>query len=171
MSLCRWLVLLVLAQRLAEVAWGRHNERRLLAAGGIEIGASHYPLFFLLHGGWLLALWFRVPPDAPVNWIFIALFGVLQAGRLWVILSLGRFWTTRVITLPGAPLIRRGPYRWLKHPNYIIVSAEIAALPLAFGAYGLALVFSLLNLLLLRHRIGVENAALTARRVLSGQTS
>jgi methyltransferase len=171
MSVCRWLVLLVLAQRLAEVTWGRRNERRLLAAGGVETGASHYPLFFLLHGAWLIALWFWVPPDAPVNWTFLALFGVLQAGRLWVILSLGRFWTTRVITLRGAPLIRRGPYRWLKHPNYLIVSAEIATLPLAFGAYELALVFSLFNLLLLRHRIRVENAALAARSVLSGQTS
>lgn len=171
MSLCRWLVLLVLVQRLAEVAWGRRNERRLRAQGGVEIGASHYPLFFLLHGGWLVTLWFWVPLDAPVNWAFLAVFGLLQVGRLWVIASLGRFWTTRVISLPDAPLVRKGPYRWLKHPNYMIVTAEIAVLPLAFGAYALAAVFSLLNLLLLRHRVRVEDAALARRRVPSGQTS
>jgi methyltransferase len=171
MSLCRWLVLLVLVQRLVEVAWARRNERCLLANGGIETGASHYPLFFLLHGGWLAALWFWVPPDAPVNWAFVVFFGMLQVGRLWVILSLGRFWTTRIISVPGAALVRRGPYRWLKHPNYMIVTAEIAALPLAFGAYDLALAFSLLNLVLLRHRIRIENGALTARRTGPGHPS
>ena len=171
MSVCRWLVLLVLAQRLVEVAWARRNEKRLLAAGGIETGASHYPLFFLLHGGWLIALWVLVPPDAPVHGALLALFGVLQAGRLGVILSLGRLWTTRVISVPGAPLVRCGPYRWLKHPNYAIVMAEIAVLPLAFGADGLALVFSLLNLLLLRHRIRIENAALALRQPQPGPVS
>ena len=109
MSLCQWLVLLVLSQRLAEVAWARRNERRLLAAGGIEVGAGHYPLFFVLHGSWLAALWLLVPADAPVIWPLLALFALLQAARVWVITSLGRFWTTRIITVPSAPLVRRGP--------------------------------------------------------------
>ena len=163
MSLCHLLVLLVLTQRLGEVAWARRNERRLRAAGGVEVGAGHYPLFFLLHGAWLAALALLVPAEAPVFWPLLALFALLQLGRLWVIATLGRYWTTRIITLPGAPLVRRGPYRWLRHPNYCIVAAEIAVLPLAFGAWQIALVFSVLNALLLRHRIRLEERALAPR--------
>jgi methyltransferase len=163
-SLCHWLVLLVSLQRLAEVAWSRRNEQRLLAAGGIEVGAAHYPLFFVLHGSWLAALWLLVPANAPVIWPLLVLFALLQAARLWVITSLGRYWTTRIITVPGAPLVRRGPYRWLKHPNYFVVAGEIAVLPLAFGAWEIALLFSTLNALLLWHRIRVEEQALAPRR-------
>jgi methyltransferase len=157
-------VLLVAAQRLAEVAWARRNERHLRAAGGVEIGARHYSLFFILHGSWLAALWLGVPPDAPVVWPLLWLFALLQAARLWVIASLGRYWTTRIITVPGAPLVRRGPYRWLPHPNYLVVAGEIAVLPLAFGAWHVALVFSTLNGLLLWYRFRVEDAALAPRR-------
>jgi methyltransferase len=163
-SLCQWLVLLVALQRLAEVVWARRNERRLLAEGGIEVAAAHYPLFFVLHGSWLAALWLLVPADAPVIWLPLVLYALLQGARLWVIKSLGRYWTTRVITVPGAPLIKRGPYRWLKHPNYLVVASEIAVLPLAFGAWQIALVFSVLNALLLTHRIRVEEQALAPRR-------
>jgi methyltransferase len=163
-SLCHWLVLLVAAQRLAEVAYARRNERRLLRQGGIEVGVRHYPLFLLLHGGWLLAIWMLVPANATVIWPLLAVFALLQVGRLWVIASLGRYWTTRVITLPGVPLVRRGPYRLARHPNYVVVAGEIAVLPLAFGAWEIALAFSLLNGLLLRHRIRVEDAALASRR-------
>ena len=119
----------------------------------------------MLHGSWLAALWLLVPADAPVIWPLLVLFALLQAARLWVIASLGRYWTTRIITVPGAPLVRRGPYRWIKHPNYLVVAAEIAVLPLAFGAWEIALVFSALNALLLYHRIRVEEAALAPRRV------
>jgi methyltransferase len=163
-SLCRWLVLLVAAQRLAEVAWARRNERRLRAAGGVEIGARHYPLFFVLHGSWLAALWLLVPPDAPVIVALLMVFALLQGGRLWVIASLGGYWTTRIISVRDAPLVRRGPYRWLRHPNYLVVAGEIAVLPLAFGAWRIALVFSALNGLLSWHRIRVEDAALAPRR-------
>lgn len=165
MSLCHWLVLLVAAQRLAEVALARRNERRLLARGAIEFGASHYPLFFVLHGSWLAALWVLAPVDAPVIWPLLVLFALLQAARLWVITSLGRYWTTRIVTVPGVPLVRRGPYRWIKHPNYLVVAAEIAVLPLAFGAWEIALLFSALNAVLLWHRIRVEEAALAPRRI------
>jgi methyltransferase len=166
LSLSQVLVLLVALQRIAEVVYARRNERRLRAEGGIEAGAGHYPLFVALHGSWLAALWLLVPADAPVLWGLLALFAALQLARLWVIASLGRFWTTRVITVPGAPLVRRGPYRWLKHPNYLVVAAEIAVLPLAFGAWEIALVFSALNAALLRHRIRIENAVLSARETL-----
>ncbi len=160
-----WLVLgLVAAQRLAELIHSRRNTRRLLAEGGHEVGAGHYPLIVGLHAAWLLALLLLVPSEAPVNWPLLALFLVLQAARLWVLASLGRLWTTRIVTLPGAPLVRRGPYRYLRHPNYLVVAAEIAVLPLVFGAWGIALVFSLLNLVLLIHRIRIEDAALAPRR-------
>lgn len=164
MSLPQIVVLLVAVQRLLELAYARRNARRLLAEGGVEFGAGHFPLFVLLHGAWLAAVFFLVPPDAPVAWPLLGLYLVLQAGRAWVIASLGRFWTTRVITLPGVPLVRRGPYRWMRHPNYVIVAAEIAVLPLAFGAWQLALVFTLANAALLAHRIRVEDAALAPRR-------
>ena len=158
--------LLVAVQRLLEMAFAEHNARRLLAEGGVEFGARHYPLFILLHGAWLAALFLLVPEEAPVSWPLLGLYLLLQVGRYWVIASLGRFWTTRVITLPGTALVRRGPYRWFRHPNYLILAAEVAVLPLAFGAWQIALVFSLANAALLAQRIRVENAALAERRAL-----
>jgi methyltransferase len=156
-------VLLVALQRLAELVHARRNTKRLLAKGGIEHGARHYPLFVLLHGGWVIAVLLVADPKVPLNAPLLALFVALQLARLWVIASLGRYWTTRIITIPGAALVRRGPYRFLRHPNYAIVAAEIAVLPLIFGEWALALVFSALNLALLHHRIRVENAALAER--------
>ena len=158
------LVLLVALQRIAETRLAERNTRRLLAAGGVEHGAGHYPLFYALHGGWLLAIFLFVPPATPPIWPLVALFVILQAGRVWVIASLGRFWTTRIISLPGAPLVRRGPYRWVRHPNYWVVAGEIAVLPLAFGAWAIALIFSALNAALLFHRIRAEETALAPRR-------
>jgi methyltransferase len=152
--------LLVAAQRLGELAYARRNTKRLMAAGGIEHGAGHYPLIVALHGGWLAALFALVPPEAPADWRLLACYGLLQLGRLWVIASLGARWTTRVIALPGARHVRRGPYRFLRHPNYLIVALEIPLLPLAFGAWQVALGFGLANLALLAHRIRVEDRAL-----------
>ncbi len=159
-------LLLVAAQRLGELALARRNTRRLLAAGAREEGAAHYPLFVVLHAGWLAALFAVTPADAPLNGALLALFAALQAGRLWVIASLGPFWTTRVVTLPGAPLVRRGPFRWVRHPNYLIVAAELAVLPLAYGQPWLAVLASLLNLPLTWHRIRVEEVALAGRRAV-----
>lgn len=164
MSLVQIVVLAVALQRLAELAYARRNTRRLLAQGAVEAGARHYPLLVALHGGWLAALFVLVPADAPVQMWLLGVFAVLQAGRLWVIWSLGRFWTTRLVSLPGALLVRRGPYRVLRHPNYAIVTAEIAVLPLAFGAWQIAAAFSLANAVLLAHRVRLENAALAPRR-------
>jgi methyltransferase len=159
------ILLLVAVQRLLELALAKRNTARLLALGAREVGAGHYPLFVLLHGGWLLTLFLVVPADAPINLWLLALFALLQAGRIWVIATLGRFWTTRIITLPDAPLVRRGPFRWVRHPNYLIVAGELAVLPLMFGQVWLALLFSVLNLPLTRHRVAVENAALRDRPV------
>ena len=108
-----------------------------------------------------------MPADAPVHWPLIAAYLAVQAGRAWVIATLGRFWTTRVIDMPAAPLVRRGPYRWCRHPNYVVVVLEVALLPLAFGAWEIALAFSLANLAVLAWRLKIENAAL-ARRVALG---
>ncbi len=160
MGLAQIVTLLVALQRLAEVGYARRNARRLLAAGGVEHGAGHYPLFVALHAGWLVALFVLVPAEAPADWGLLGLYGLLQLGRLWVIASLGGRWTTRVIVVPGAPLVTRGPYRFLRHPNYLVVAFEIPVLPLAFGAWHIALAFGLANLALLAQRIRVEERAL-----------
>lgn len=162
MTLGQWIVLAVALQRLAELLYSRANERRLRAQGAVELGAGHYPLIVGLHVGWVVAL-FAVAADAQIVWPWLAIFGLLQPIRLWVIASLGCFWTARVLTLPGAPLVSTGPYRLCRHPNYLVVAAELAVLPLAFGAWSVALAFSLVNLPLLAWRIRVENAALTGR--------
>lgn len=152
-------VALVAAERLIELAIARRNTRRLLAAGAVEHGARHYPFIVALHAAWLAALLVRAPDDAPIHWPFLTLFILLQFARVWVIASLGPYWTTRIIVPPGAPTIRRGPYRWVRHPNYVIVAAEIALLPLAFDAWDVALIFSLANGLSLSYRIRSEEAA------------
>ncbi|MEM7445761.1 MAG: isoprenylcysteine carboxylmethyltransferase family protein [Pseudomonadota bacterium] len=157
------LLLLVAIQRIAELAYAKRNEQKLREQGGIEIGASHYPLFIVLHGSWLIALAVFVPLHAPISWVLVAVFVLLQAGRVWVITSLGPYWTTRIITVPDVPLIRSGPYRWLKHPNYLVVAFEIPVLPLVAGQVWLAVLFGFANLALLGWRIRVEDQALAAR--------
>jgi methyltransferase len=151
----------VILARMLELAFARRNTRRLLARGGYEAGQKHYPLIIAVHVGWIAALVFLVPADTPpVLWL-AAVFAGVQVVRYWIIFSLGERWTTRVIVLPGASLVRRGPYRWLRHPNYVVVIAEIALLPLIFGAWEIALVFSILNTAILMHRIRIEEAVLT----------
>lgn len=154
---------LVAVQRMGELVLARRNTIRLKADGGVEVGAGHYPLFVLLHASWLAVLAVLTPWTTVPNPWLIGVFVVLQLGRVWVIASLGRFWTTRIITVSGAPLVRRGPYRFVRHPNYWIASLEIAVLPLAFGQIWIALVWSLANALLVRHRVRVEESALSER--------
>ena len=158
------IVLAVAAQRIAELQYAKRNAARLLAAGGVEVGAGHYPLFFLIQGAWLVALLVLTPVDAAISWPLLALFLVLQAGRVWVIATLGRYWTTRIITVAEAPLITGGPYRWVRHPNYVVVAAEIVVLPLVFGQVWIAIAAGAATALLLRHRIAVEDRALAERR-------
>ena len=162
-----WLALvlaLVALQRAAELVLAQRNTRRLLARGAREVDAEHYPLFILLHASWLAAIALTTPWMREPSWPLLGVFAALQLVRLWVIAALGPYWTTRIITLDGAPLVRRGPYRFLRHPNYWVVAAEIAVLPLAFGAWPVALAWTILNALLLRLRIRAEDAALQARR-------
>lgn len=150
---------LVTAQRLGELALARSNTQRLTARGAIEVGAGHYPFIVALHAAWLIGLWF-LAWSRPLNLWLLAVFVVLQAGRIWVIATLGERWTTRIIILPGEALVRRGPYRFLSHPNYVVVAAEILVLPLAFGLAWYALIFSLLNAAMMAVRISVETQGL-----------
>lgn len=150
---------LVTLQRLAELVVASRNTRVLLAQGAYEASPGHYPLVVAVHALWLATLWW-LAPGRPVLWPLIALFLLLQAGRLWVLATLGRRWTTRIIVLPGAPLVRNGPFRFVRHPNYLVVIGEIAVLPLAFGLWEAALVFSFLNAVMLAIRIRAEERAL-----------
>ncbi len=164
MPLLYVIVALVALARTAELIHANRNTRALLARGGVEAGRGQYPLFVILHTAWLIALVALIPPDAPLVWPWLVLFVLLQFARVWVIASLGPYWTTRVITLPDAPLVRRGPYRFLRHPNYLVVAIEIPTLPLAFGAWPIALAFGLANLALLAWRIRIEDRTLAPRR-------
>jgi methyltransferase len=154
---------LVTAQRLAELVVARRNTRRLLANGGIERGAGHYPLMVALHGAWLIGLWV-LAWDRPANLAWMGIYVLLEMLRVWVLASIGARWTTRIIVVLGETLVRKGPYRFIPHPNYAVVAGEIAVLPLVFGLTGYAVVFTALNAALLWLRIRTESAALTEAR-------
>jgi methyltransferase len=153
------LLALVVVQRLAELVYARRNTAALMARGGRETGAGHYPLFILLHGAWLVAMFALTEANPPVRWVLLAIFAALQAARLWILANLGSYWTTRIITLPGARPVASGPYRYIRHPNYLLVACEIPVLPLALSLPWVALVFGVLNLALLGYRISVEDEA------------
>ena len=150
---------MVTLSRLVELPIARANTRRLIAAGGHEVAPGHYPLIVGLHAAWLATLWW-LAPGRPMSLPLLALFGLVEVARIWVVRTLGPRWTTRIIVVPGETLVRRGPYRFLNHPNYAVVIAEIALLPLVFGLWRTALVFSLLNAVILFVRIRAENRAL-----------
>jgi methyltransferase len=149
----------VTAQRLGELVIANRNTRRLLAQGGVERAAEHYPLIVGLHAAWLGGLWL-LAWDRPVNLAWLAVYVVLQAGRAWVLATLGGRWTTRIIAVPGETLVRKGPYRLIRHPNYAVVVGEILVLPLVFGLWAYALVFTALNAAVLWIRIRAEARAL-----------
>lgn len=154
---------LVTAQRLGELVLSRHNTRRLLTFGATEVAPGHYPLMVALHAAWLGGMWWyavAAPTALSVNPWLVAVYGLLQPLRLWVIGTLGSRWTTRIIHLPGAPLVDRGPYRLMRHPNYAVVVGEIALLPLAFGLAWYAVAFSILNAAVLGIRIRAEDGVL-----------
>lgn len=160
-----WIVLaLVALQRVVELFYSARNTRRLLAQGGVEHGAIQYPFFILLHAAWLASMAVLIPARTVPNWWLLGIYALLQPFRVWTIASLGPYWTTRVITVAGAPRLRRGPYRIFRHPNYVIVCAEIFILPFAFGAVDIAILFSFLNAWLLSWRIRIEELALALRR-------
>ena len=170
MALASIILAFVALQRGAELIYSSRNAARLRQRGGIEFGRGHYPFMVLLHAAWLVAMAIGIWRDPIVRTVPLAIYAVLQILRVWVLATLGPFWTTRVISVPGALLVLRGPYRFVRHPNYVVVIAEVATLPLVFGQVTNALVFSALNLAIIAWRIRIENAALAPRRTASGRS-
>jgi methyltransferase len=167
MTIAYGILSLVVLQRLGELLYASRNTSALKARGAIEYGRGHYPVIVLLHASWLMAIASGIARDSRIHWPALIVFAGLQALRIWVIAALGPYWTTRIISVPGEALVRRGPYRFVRHPNYMVVAAEIVALPLVFGQIMNAIVFSALNALIMAWRIHDENAALRSRRNLS----
>ena len=153
----------VTAERVGELWLARRNTRRLLENGGIEHAESHYPVLIAFHAAWLIGLWLFAW-DRPLNLVWLGVFAVLQVVRAWIVLTLGNRFTTRIVTVPGEILVRRGPYRWMHHPNYAVVVGEIAVLPLVFGLWQFAILFSIGNFLALGVRIPAEDRALASLR-------
>ncbi len=153
------LLAFVTFQRFVEFIWDWLNTQRLRAAGAVEFGGLHYPAVILVHAGWLAGLWV-LGYDRAVVPAYLLAFLLLQVGRYWVLATLGRRWTTRVIVLPGAALIESGPYRLMRHPNYVIVAGELVLVPLALGLPIYAVVSLALYAGAAYLRIQVENSAL-----------
>jgi len=162
-TLVSWVLLYIVAQRLGELVYANRNTERLLSEGGKEHGADHYQYFIFLHSAWLAIIALMVDPQYAIHPILLALFIGTQFLRFWTLASIGRWWTTRIISAPHFDRVKRGPYRFISHPNYLVVVLEIAIVPLMLGLPWVALVFSILNALLLRHRIAVENEILIER--------
>ena len=153
----------VTLQRVGELVLSRYNTHRLLARGAVEIAPRHYPLIVGVHAAWLVSLWV-LGHDQPVNVVALLFYLLLQGFRFWVMRTLGSRWTTRIIVLPEQPLVSAGPYRFLSHPNYAVVTGEMVLLPLVLGLPLLATVFTVLNAAVLVIRIRAENHALAASR-------
>jgi methyltransferase len=154
---------MVTLQRLSELVIAHRNTTALKVLGAVEHGARHYPVMVLLHASWLAGLWW-FGWDAVVVWPLMALYIVLQAFRLWILASIGRRWTTRILSVPGETLVAKGPYRFVRHPNYVLVLLEVPLLPLALGLTWFAALYGVLNIAMLAWRISVEEAALKASR-------
>ena len=163
MSFAELILALVTLQRAGELVISRNNTRQLMARGAVEVASGHYPAVVAVHAAWLLSLWV-FGHDQPVNPVALAAYLALQGLRIWVLRTLGSRWTTRIIILPEQPLVSAGPYRFLSHPNYVVVTGEIAVLPLVFDLPLLAALFTVLNAAVLTIRIRAENRALAASR-------
>jgi len=162
MTLSSLILAWVTLQRLVEFWLAQRNTRRLLARGATETGAEHYPVLVGLHAAWLAGLWWwgaGRPPDLA----WLAVYAVLDGLRIWTLATLGARWTTRIIVVPSEPLVRRGPYRFFPHPNYALVAAQVAVLPLVFHLYAQAVVFFVLNASIVAVRIAAERRALAKR--------
>lgn len=158
-------IMAVIAQRLAELSIAKSNEKWMKRMGGIEKGEKHYKWFILLHSSFFISIIVETSLKnhvlTEVNYMLLFIFLAAQAGRVWCMLSLGKFWNTKVIVLPGVALIKKGPYKYVKHPNYIIVAVELFVIALLVGAQLTAFLFPILHLFLLKVRIPSEEKALT----------
>jgi methyltransferase len=150
---------LVTLQRIGELVAARRNTRNLMARGAIELAPEHYPLIVAVHTAWLISLWV-FGHNEPLNAMALAAYLVLQGFRGWIFWTLGARWTTRIIVVPGEPLVSAGPYRYLSHPNYAVVAGEIAVLPLVLSLPWISAISTILNAGVLAIRIRAENRAL-----------
>lgn len=156
--------LILLVQRGLEELHSARNTRRLLAEGAHEAGRDYYPVVAVAHLAWIASIFFLIPADAPIIWPFAILYIALQPVRYWVIGTLGRYWTHRIITLDRAPVVRSGPYRLIRHPNYAVTIAETLVLPLAFGAVALAIIMTAVWTAVVGYKIVLEDRAIGDRR-------
>jgi methyltransferase len=163
------IALVVLLQRVAEEIYSARNTRALRAAGAREAGRSYYPVVATTHLAWIASIFFLIPSNATVSYVLAALYVALQAIRYWVIASLGKFWTHRIFTLEGAPIIRHGPYLYVRHPNYAVTIAETFLLPAVFGAIALGMIMGAIWAAVLAYKIELEDDALSSRRQSSDQ--
>lgn len=158
------LIIIVISQRLVELIVAKENEKWIVRQGGYEVGATHYPFMILLHSSFFIVLIAEVMAFdrslSPIWGVFLALFLLAQIGRLWCLFSLGKFWNTKIMILPNANVVKKGPYKFIRHPNYVIVAIELLTLPILFNAYFTAVIFTLLNLWILSVRIPIEEKAL-----------
>ncbi len=159
--------LLVLLQRGVEELHSARNTRALIAEGATEAGASYYPVVATTHLAWIASLFFLIPATATVSVPLAVLYLAMQGVRYWVIGKLGRYWTHRIITLPGAPIVRRGPYKFIRHPNYAVTITETFLLPALFGAWAVGIIMTAVWSAVLAYKIRLEDEALAARRSAS----
>ncbi|WP_078551354.1 isoprenylcysteine carboxyl methyltransferase family protein [Bacillus alkalicellulosilyticus] len=159
-----FIIIIVVIQRLVELLIANRNAKWMKAQGGIEIGASHYKYIVFLHISFFISLLIEgLRTTSEMTswwWIPFILFVIAQIGRVWSLSSLGKYWNTRIIILPGAKVVAKGPYRFMRHPNYVIVATEIIVLPIMFQAYVTAIVFTILNAIILSIRIREEENGL-----------
>lgn len=168
MALWMWmLIIFIIGQRLVELVIAKQNEKWMKARGGIETGSAHYKWFIYLHILFFISVFLETSmklanQEVVFSYFYFFVFLLAQLARFWCIYSLGRFWNTKIIVMPRVALIKKGPYKYIKHPNYVIVAVELFVIPMLFGAYLSAIVFPILHVLLLRIRIPAEEKALTS---------
>jgi len=160
-----WLVIgFFVCQRLIEMLVAKRNEKKVKAIGAIEFGASHYPYMVAMHAGFFLSLMIEVwgLNRQPSRYFLVLLVFLLatQVIRYWALCSLGTYWNTKILVVPNAMMVKKGPYRWLKHPNYVVVAIELMLIPLLFNAYFTAILFTCLNAWMMAVRIQTEEKAL-----------
>jgi methyltransferase len=160
--------LLLLLQRGCEEIYSQRNTERLLAAGAREIGRSYYPVVATTHMAWIASIFFLIAPNSEINLALVFLYGILQIARYWIIGSLGPYWTHRIITLDNAPVVNRGPYRLIRHPNYAVTIAETFLLPIVFGQLALGLIVGAIWYSVLIYKIELEEQGLSKRRRTGG---
>jgi len=155
---------LILLQRGLEELYSARNTKKLIAEGGQEVSRDYYPVVAITHLAWIAAIFMLIPATAQIIWPLLVLYLILQVVRYWVIATLGRYWTHRIITIKDAPVVRSGPYRWLRHPNYMVTIAETFLLPLVFADVAVAVIFGCVWSAVLYYKILLEDGALNERR-------